>query len=46
MGLYVKPSKPAKQLHIKVIDKFKDEYKMIKHKKKINKTKKLIKAPL
>ena len=46
MGLYVKPTKPAKQLHIKAIDKFKDEYKMIKHKKKtINKTKKLIKAP-
>ena len=46
MGLYVKPTKPAKQLHIKVKDNFKDEYKMIKHKKKRNKTKKLIKTPL
>ena len=46
LGLYVKPTKPAKHLHIKVIDKFKDEYKLIKHKKKRNKTKKLFKAPL
>ena len=46
LGLYVKPNKPAKHLHIKLTDKFKDEYKRIKHKKKRNKTKKLIKTPL
>ena len=47
LGLYVRPTKPAKQLHIKAIDKLKDEYKLLKHKrKKGNKTKKLIKAPL
>jgi hypothetical protein len=46
MGLYVKPTKPAKQLHIKIKDTFRDEYKKIKNKKKRNKTKKLFKAPL
>jgi hypothetical protein len=45
MGLFVKPTKPSKQLHIKLIEKFKHELKASKPKKQ-NRTKKLITTPL
>ena len=43
IGIYVKPTKPSKQLHIKLIEKFNIEFKNVKPK---NKTKKLVKTPL
>lgn len=47
LGLFVKPIKPAKQIHIKLIEKFNQEFKIKNPKKNKNKTKKkLIKAPL
>ena len=47
MGLIIKPNKPSKQIFIKLIDKFNEEFKVKHPKKTKNKTKKrLVKAPL
>jgi len=46
MGLFVAPNKPSKQIHIRLIEKFNQEFKT-KHPHKKRKTKKrLVKAPL
>ena len=50
IGLVVKPSKPSKKTHIKLInqlaDEFKSKYPKKSKSKSINKTKKSLKTPL
>ena len=46
MGLFVKPTKPSKQIPIKLVENFKEQMKKKHPKKTKNKTKKrLVKAP-